>query len=422
MNVRKYILEQLDAKTQTALSADQKDYLSRLEKVGWTTTRPTQQQIDSGKVYSYDLIKGTTAQGTAPTQEELAGIYSNPDKFYQNAQGQRYFGDLPGEGINNLVVYYVNVNQGTTVPFVRDNTSCLELLQKLYNFWSNPNSAESDQEIIQTRNQVQNCVFENKLIRGKITTGRSKGLIGTKKETMDVPEVLNIFYQILPNSADAKFRLNRKRSGKMESIEKKVKKTLKEISHKKKNKLVETKIVSSNLKMIIEDLNTFNSLPKSKRIKLGFKFLRETARIKKLYMLNEELGNLFQQIFGKSLDGVLTNVSEPLLNSIFDKIGITGDFKNKIMAGINAKSPELLSSMDNCENLTNFLSQEIAFSMANMVSTEQLGDLGLLSDSLVQTINSDSFKNNLAEKLGSQICELFQKFSENAKNLMTKLS
>jgi len=134
------------------------------------------------------------------------------------------------------------------------------------------------------------------------------------------------------------------------------------------------------------------------------------------------LTDTFKQIFGKSLDSILTNVSEPLLTSIFDKMDLPEDLKMDVVQRIHSKTTELLASMDNCENLTNFLSSELSESLADYILSNQKIGSELLDSSLNELVKGEEFKKNISAKLNENICALFEKFSENAKNLVTKLS
>jgi hypothetical protein len=78
--------------------------------------------------------------------------------------------------------------------------------------------------------------------------------------------------------------------------------------------------------------------------------------------------------------------------------------------------------MDNCENLTNFLSTQLSEALADKIMANKLIGSELIDNSLNELVKGENFKQNISSKLHDNICALFEKFSENAKNLVTKLS
>lgn len=201
-----------------------------------------------------------------------------------------------------------------------------------------------------------------------------------------------------------------------------IKKTLKETKQQKENKIIEQTITKTRIKTILENIEIFQKHSKVKQVKVGFKFLRETAYLNKMGILNEDLASLFRSIYGKSLDNTIQTVSEPLLGSIFTKIGLDEEMKSKVMENLSSKSSQLLANMDECQNLSKFLTDVIVEEFLKKLSVENLVKSDLINSSLQDSVADEKFKETINKKLETQICELFEKFTENAKNLVVRMS
>jgi hypothetical protein len=207
-----------------------------------------------------------------------------------------------------------------------------------------------------------------------------------------------------------------------ESINKLIKKTLVETKEKKNNRIIENKLVESRLKFIIEDISVFNKKTKQVKIKEGFKFLRETAYLKNIGMLNENLSDVFKQMFGNSFENMLSTVSDPFVGSILNKLSIPQEIKVSVLETIKQRANELLSNMDSCENLSKFISDIVSEITMTKMTSKNITGSQFLDSAIVDTMGDDVFKTKLSEKITEEVCVLFNKYAENAKNLVTKLT
>ena len=78
--------------------------------------------------------------------------------------------------------------------------------------------------------------------------------------------------------------------------------------------------------------------------------------------------------------------------------------------------------MDTCDNLAKFLSTEVSEVLAENMKNKNIFNSELVNSAMADALTDESFKQRLAEKMKSQVCELFDKFSSNAQNLVTKLT
>lgn len=396
------------------------EYLKVLYSRGWTFHRPTQAEIDDGEYITFDLKNGTPRNSTE--------LVTNKDPNWKNGYdvAEKYYQYLKNTLTGPL---YISKRIGK----VKDATSreyteneCFTALQNHVTFFLQEVGYD-EQQFKVNKDTLQQCIRRGLPVSGRINVGNRAGAFGLPKNEKngDVEKIKTFFYNLPYPERDAKkgpFKLEQPRGITETKILKKVKNKLVEIHNQKKQKITELNLVKNRLDFIIENVEKFKTFNTPKKVGLGFRYLKEMSKLKQIGLLNEELGNLFQQIFGKSLDSILTNVSEPLLTSIFDKMDLPEDLKMDVVQRIHSKTTELLASMDNCENLTNFLSSELSESLADHILSSQKIGSELLDSSLSELVKGEEFKKNISAKLNENICALFEKFSENAKNLVTKLS
>lgn len=201
-----------------------------------------------------------------------------------------------------------------------------------------------------------------------------------------------------------------------------IKISLIETKEYKENKIIKETLTKNRLITILENIDSFENFSKPKKVKVGFKFLKEISELQEYDLINEDLQSLFQSIYGNSLNNIVDSVSQPLLDSIFTKIGLDEEFKKRVMENIKSKGSDLISNMSSCESLTRFISQSISEEMSKKLSTENIIKSDILNTTLLNAINDEKFKEILNNNLESNVCELFNKFTENAKNLVVRMS
>ena len=206
------------------------------------------------------------------------------------------------------------------------------------------------------------------------------------------------------------------------NLKKTIKKTIKETKIIKEEKDIKTKILSARLKNILENYSNFENYNETKKIKIGFKFLKETYELKKNEILTENLMDIFKGLYGKSFDTLSGQISEPLLSSIFEKIGLDENLKNNTLNNIKNKMSELISNMSNCQTLSKFISDVVMEEFMKKLDNEKISTSEIINTSLMDAVDDEMFRRNLNTKLEKQICELYDKFTENAKNLVVRMS
>ncbi len=201
-----------------------------------------------------------------------------------------------------------------------------------------------------------------------------------------------------------------------------VKEVLNETKVLKENRLILEKICESRLKIVSENMDDFENMSRVRKIKFGFRFLKESSELLELGLIKENLTDIFQNLYGKSMEGMIGAISEPLLISLLTKIGLDEDLKGKVLTNIQSKGTEIIPSMGDCKSLTNFISAAISEELTKKMNTENIIQSDVVNTSLMDTLKNSSFLENLNSKLESSVCELYDKFTENAKNLVVRMS
>lgn len=377
------------------LNDEQKKYLESLNSKSWTLTRPTTKDLDDGVYLAFDLVSGNKYTPTGYTQTTNSDTQFNDVKSFV-----KYFSNLDSTKGGSVIVYKRNTEKSQFTP--EQGGDCRKNIEILHDLYQK-RRVEDDDYVTQVVKIVQNCVNQRDFtLRPDL-----------RKKINDLANI---------NTYDREIGKLKIYLPQRESINKLIKKTLVETKEKKNNRVIENKLVESRLKFIIEDISVFNKKPKQVKIKEGFKFLRETAYLKNIGMLNENLSDVFKQMFGNSFENMLSTVSDPFVGSILNKLSIPQEIKVSVLETIKQRANELLSNMDSCENLSKFISDIVSEITMTKMTSKNITGSQFLDSAIVDTMGDDVFRTKLSEKIEEEVCVLFNKYAENAKNLVTKLT
>jgi hypothetical protein len=377
------------------LNDEQKKYLESLNSKSWTLTRPTTKDLDDGVYLAFDLVSGNKYTPTGYTQTTNSDTQFNDVKSFV-----KYFSNLDSTKGGSVIVYKRNTEKSQFTP--EQGGDCRKNIEILHDLYQK-RRVEDDDYVTQVVKIVQNCVNQRDFtLRPDL-----------RKKINDLANI---------NTYDREIGKLKIYLPQRESINKLIKKTLVETKEKKNNRVIENKLVESRLKFIIEDISVFNKKTKQVKIKEGFKFLRETAYLKNIGMLNENLSDVFKQMFGNSFENMLSTVSDPFVGSILNKLSIPQEIKVSVLETIKQRANELLSNMDSCENLSKFISDIVSEITMTKMSSKNITGSQFLDSAIVDTMGDDVFRTKLSEKIKEEVCVLFNKYAENAKNLVTKLT
>lgn len=248
-----------------------------------------------------------------------------------------------------------------------------------------------------------------------------------KKLNRKIKQEINTMLQTLANYAQRDKDKGKYKIVNLPLIENKnlnslVKEVLVETKRLKENKVILGKICESRLKIVIENLSEFETMNRVKKVRFGFRFLKESSELLELGLIKENLTDIFQNLYGKSMEGMIGAISEPLIISLLTKIGLDEDLKNKVLTNIQTKGTLIIPAMGNCESLTNFISTSISEELTKKMNSENIIQSDVVNTSLLDTLKNPTFLENLNSKLEDSVCEMYNKFTENAKNLVVRMS
>jgi hypothetical protein len=380
------------------LNDEQKKYLESLNSKGWTLNRPTKKDLDDEIYLGFDLVSGKKYTLTSGYTETT----SADTQFNDVIAFKSYFAGLDPkkEGKSPVIVYKRNTGKSQFKP--EEGGDCRKNIEILHDLFQK-RRVEDEDYVKAVHKIVQNCVNQRDFNLRPDLRKKIKDLANINTYDREIGK-LKIY---LPQR---------------ESVNKLIKKTLIETKERKNNQFIENKLVESRLKFIIEDVSVFNKRSKQVKIKEGFKFLRETSYLKSMGMLNENLSDIFKQMFGNSFENILGTVSDPFVGSILNKLSIPQEIKTSVLDTIKQRANDLLAHMDTCENLSKFISDIVSEITVLKMTAKNITGSQVLDSAIVDTMGDDVFKTKLSEKIEEEVCLLFNKYAENAKNLVTKLT
>ena len=210
-------------------------------------------------------------------------------------------------------------------------------------------------------------------------------------------------------------------------LEKLVKKNIKEAIDKKENYLIESNIVKNRINLIIDEksIKNFDSLSEAKKSKIADGLISEIIEINQSGLLTEDLGEVIKNLFGSALPGVWKTIAEKIVNSALSAIGIEDSFFNQVVVQYFSNHPvDAIKSLGNCRMMTEMLVKSV-IEAAVASKQQQMGKGSVFFDALRNTIfdylDTNETVNKLSDALEDLVCNLFGKFTNQAKNLMGSL-
>lgn len=207
----------------------------------------------------------------------------------------------------------------------------------------------------------------------------------------------------------------------------KIKRSIIETKEKKEKLLIERKLVESRIMMIVESTNNslyFERLPKNRQQKIAYSLLEEITYLDEQGMLNEDIMDFMGKIFGNSFGGAIETISEPMVDSILNPLGLGGYYKDSLVSYISENPLEFTNSLKSCELLTELIAKSLSNSVAKMIQKEK-GTLGnghtFIKNSLESAVVDTKFIESLKTQLNDTVCKVFEKITDKASNVYGKL-
>lgn len=206
------------------------------------------------------------------------------------------------------------------------------------------------------------------------------------------------------------------------ALNKLVKKSLRETKILKETLLVEQKIVHSRLSILVEK---YEHLSEKQQDKICVLFLMEMSSLNEEGLLNENFVDSLKSIFGNAFWSVPEAFIERGLNSILGSLGFPDNAIRKFLISFFATNPsELLKAFKDCNVLTKHIVRAIGETIImNLQQSKGMGGTGMdiVRNALQNQLQGMEFLQGLEKALSGSICELFEKYSGNAKEVLDKL-
>lgn len=211
-------------------------------------------------------------------------------------------------------------------------------------------------------------------------------------------------------------------------LEKRVKKTLVEAKEAKQKKMIQERLVSSRLSVLVEhiqDEDDFNELTEDKKAQLSYNILSELSYLQSNGLISEvDLSSVFKSLFGGLFGNVTQTVFEPLIGKIVTPLFGEGFMSNFIISYLTSRPSEVIKSMSDCRLMTKLVSESIVEGMVMSLQRQKGFDApgySFLRNTLADAITGTGFVTSIENSISDTVCDLFSKFAGNAKKVEAKL-
>lgn len=201
----------------------------------------------------------------------------------------------------------------------------------------------------------------------------------------------------------------------MKTLKQNIRKTLKETSENKKQKLIENAMISSRFKMIIESTKNkkkiFSSLTEEMNDMVYAGFEKK--------QISEALSNIFSSVFGPKSNDMFVAWRDHGVNWLLSKLELdqdveTADYIRKEFEKVPANSiPELFAD---CNKVTELVINGLVEGFQNKIRVNSEGAslaVKFLMDGVYNTTKDENFQNIIESKLKDTLCPLLSKINSN---------
>lgn len=204
-----------------------------------------------------------------------------------------------------------------------------------------------------------------------------------------------------------------------------IKKNLKEAAETKQSVLTESKIIESRLSFLIQKniKSDIESLTEDQKIKLFFKLGEEISFYQNSKFLNESILDALGKII---FSGAGETLFEKLSGSVLRKIGITNPTINGILSSLVTTDPSRLrGALTDCKELTKLIGESIIEGIIIGQTEQNSSMMGGLFQGTIRNVIGDAVRQSdlgqqIENKLAGTICSLFSKYTDKAKEVMSK--
>jgi hypothetical protein len=206
-----------------------------------------------------------------------------------------------------------------------------------------------------------------------------------------------------------------------------VKNILKETKNNKNKLLIEQDIVTTRIMRIVEsteNIKKYHLLSERKKKKIAYSIVKEIILLSNKGILNEQLADHLNKLFGNSFVNMANTVVEPLINSITRDLGLPDYFKKFVVSHLTSNPTELIKSLKDCDSFTETISNSLSESLSMMIQQQKAltGEFGtFFIKNLGDTVKEISFVDKIKDFIREKVCSSFDKFSKNAEEVLGKL-
>lgn len=207
-------------------------------------------------------------------------------------------------------------------------------------------------------------------------------------------------------------------------IKNEIRKKLLQEKKKRENTLIETKLIESRLRIIVESPSKFKSMRPAQQKKVFIKVMKEINTLENQGLINEQLKDILGKLFGQGWSSIGQTIVEPIVKSVLGWFGIKGYFANAISSLIASDPSRLSKLFGDCRETTKLFAEAMTeamfMSLQDMKGMDGMG-WNILRNALGGAIKDEPFVNNLTNKMADGVCEVIGKLTGNAENVLDKV-
>ena len=214
-------------------------------------------------------------------------------------------------------------------------------------------------------------------------------------------------------------------------LEKSINKTLFETKEKQEKLLIERRLVESRIENVLGDIKTiedFNRLSEDKQLRIGFALCQEISYLQDNKFINENLVDAFKNLFGNLFSGgIMNTIYEKIIDKVLTALGMgKGPFKDFLVSFLASRPTELVRAISDCKLFTKLVVEGLTEAMVKWLQ-DKTNLTGGLADVLRNTVgatirDSKTFKQSIEKEFAGTICSLFEKYTSNAKNVLSNVT
>ena len=220
----------------------------------------------------------------------------------------------------------------------------------------------------------------------------------------------------------------------MKNLKNEIRKTLVETKKNKENKIIESKIVKSRLKAILEstpDFKSFKKLPFERQWEIGVPLMQEIAYLKELGVDDDLLiteggiWDMLGSIFGTGISAGGETIFEAMLSSLLKKLGFSGFIADAVTFFFSRNPGKIWESFKDCNALSKNVGQAIMEAYVVKLQREyNVSGKGMdfIRNALMETLENSDFGSKLADQFAQFVCGFFDIVRGKGKDVISAIN